>query len=571
MDKGLLLSVQAKANEWLADSFDADTRAQVQALLDNPDHAPLIDAFYRNLEFGTGGLRGIMGVGSNRMNTYTVAAATQGLANYLKRQFRDLPLIRVVIGYDSRNNSRSFAKTVADIFSANGIGVYLFDDLRPTPEVSFAIRHLDCQSGVVITASHNPKEYNGFKAYWDDGAQVIPPHDTLIIEEVNAITLHNINFTPNPNLIQSIGKDIDQEYIRRIAKLSLSRSVIRRMHDLKIVYTPIHGSGVHLVPLALNAFGFTNIVHVPKQDVIDGNFPTVDSPNPEEPKALELAIRRAKATNAELVLATDPDGDRIAAAVKDNRGKWIILNGNQAAILFIWYILERGKSCKTLRKTNFIVKTIVTSETVRKIAEKNGIRVFDVFTGFKWIADTIRQHERLRAYLGGGEESFGFLWQDFVRDKDGVSAAALYAEIAAWAKFHRSSLFQLLQQIYVDFGYSKEAGFNLVKQGKDGAEEIALLMKNFRAQPPMFIDGSRVTAVKDFLRIAPQAPAAAANVIQFFTENGSKISIRPSGTEPKIKFYVEIHLKVYHIEDIPDAEKEALQRIERIRNFFLHI
>ncbi|MDR3127199.1 MAG: phospho-sugar mutase [Tannerellaceae bacterium] len=568
MDTELLSAVYTKAHEWLSDAYDADTRATVQAMLDNPDPAELIDAFYRNLEFGTGGLRGIMGVGTNRMNVYTIAAATQGFANYLKRQFRQLPSVRVVIGYDCRNNSPLFAQTAADIFSANGIEVYLFDELRPTPEVSFAIRHLKCQGGVIITASHNPKEYNGFKVYWDDGAQVIPPHDALIIEEVNAIRISDIHFRCKPDLIHSIGKDIDDEYVRRITTLSLSPTVIRRQKDIKIVYTPIHGTGVNLVPKTLAACGFTNIIHVPKQDIVSGNFPTVASPNPEDPKALELAIRRAKSTDADLVLATDPDGDRIAAAVKNDLGNWIVLNGNQAVILFIWYILERSRSLKTLRKSHYFVKTIVTSETVRKIAEKNGVRIFDVFTGFKWIADVIRKNESSRSYLGGGEESFGFLWQDFVRDKDGVSAAALFAEIAAWAKYHRTTIFQLLQRIYVDFGYSKEVGFSLVRKGKEGAEEIERLMKSFRSDPPLNIAGSRVVAVKDYAFLHPEMPSSVNNVIQYCTANGSKISIRPSGTEPKIKFYIEIHIHIYSVEDIPEAEAEAIKRIQNIRQFF---
>ncbi|MDR3129507.1 MAG: phospho-sugar mutase [Tannerellaceae bacterium] len=568
MDDGLLQNIQSKAREWLSENYDIDTRTKVQALLDNPDPTELIDAFYRNLEFGTGGLRGVMGVGTNRMNIYTVAAATQGLANYLKRQFKQLPTICVVIGYDCRNNSQLFAQTVADIFSANGIHVYLFDDLRPTPEISFAIRTLGCQSGVIITASHNPKEYNGFKTYWDDGAQIVPPHDTLIIEEVNNIRLADINFRSRPDLIHTLGKEIDDEYIHRVSSLSLSPTLIRRHSNMKIVYTPIHGTGVYLVPNTLAAFGFTNIIHVPKQDVVSGDFPTVVSPNPEDPKALELAIQRAKETDADLVLATDPDGDRIAAAVKDNDDKWIVLNGNQAAILFTWYILERRRSLKNLRKTNYFVKTIVTSEIIRKIAEKNGVRIFDVFTGFKWIGDVMRRYEHSRVYLGGGEESFGFLWEDFVRDKDGVSAAALYAEVAAWAKHHRLTLYQLLQRIYVNFGYSKEVGISLVRKGKAGAEEITQLMKSYRSNPPLEIAGSRVIQIKDYTLLFPDMPSSTSNVIQYFTENGTKISVRPSGTEPKIKFYIEIHTKIYSVDDIPDAETEALNQINHIRHFF---
>ncbi|MDR3127530.1 MAG: phospho-sugar mutase [Tannerellaceae bacterium] len=561
----LLLNVRAKAREWLSELFDEQTREQVHALMEHPDPAALIEAFYRNLEFGTGGLRGIMGVGTNRMNIYTVGAAAQGFANYLRRQFGALTTISVVIGYDNRNNSRLFAQTTADVFSANDIHVHLFDDLRPTPEVSFAIRSLAAQGGVMITASHNTKEYNGFKVYWDDGAQIVTPHDTLIVEEIKNMPFHHIRFQPKPAFIHTLGQDMDAQYIRALTSLSLSHSAIHRQRDLKIVYTPIHGAGVHLVPQTLTAFGFANIIPVPEQMRISGDFPTVVSPNPEDPAALQLAIQLAQETNADLVLATDPDGDRIAAATKDHDGNWFILNGNQAAILFTWYILKRRSATKAMRKTDFMVKTIVTSETMRKIAEQNGVRIFDVFTGFKWIADIIRHFDGKRQFVGGGEESFGFLWQDFVRDKDGVSAAALFAEITAWGLCRHWTLYDLLEKIYTQYGYSKEVGFSLVRDGKQGLEEIAQLMKSFRLTPPAYIAGSKVTQVKDFAKIYPEMPAAATNVIQYFTDDDSKISIRPSGTEPKIKFYIEIHIPILSPQDIPQAEEQALQRIDAIR------
>ena len=463
----LLEMVRSKAQGWLTKSYDAETRAQVQALLDNEDPTELIECFYKDLEFGTGGLRGIMGVGSNRMNIYTVGAATQGLSNYLKKEFADLEQIKVVIGHDCRNNSRKFAEISADIFSANGIKVYLFEDLRPTPEMSFAIRKLGCQSGIILTASHNPKEYNGYKAYWDDGAQMIAPHDKNTIAEVNKIrNASEIKFKGNKELIEIIGQAIDDEYIKELTTISLSPEAISRHKDMKIVYTPIHGTGVKLVPAALKAYGFTNIIHVPEQDVVSGDFPTVISPNPEEPAALAMAVEKAKETDAELVMASDPDADRVGAAVKNNEGEWVLLNGNQTALMFVYYLITRWKELGKINGKEYIVKTIVTTETIKTIAERNGVEMYDVYTGFKWIANVMRENEGKKNYIGGGEESYGFLCEDFVRDKDAVSACVILAEIAAWAKDQGLSLYQLLQKIYVEYGFSKEKGISVVKKGK---------------------------------------------------------------------------------------------------------
>ncbi|MFA6769370.1 MAG: phospho-sugar mutase, partial [Parabacteroides sp.] len=445
-NEALLEKVRAKAQTWLSNSYDPETRMQVQALLDKEDSSELIDAFYKDLEFGTGGLRGIMGVGSNRMNIYTVGAATQGLSNYLKAEFSDLEQIKVVIGHDCRNNSRKFAEISADIFTANDIKVYLFEDLRPTPEMSYAIRKLGCQSGIILTASHNPKEYNGYKAYWDDGAQMIAPHDKNTIAEVNKIrNVSDINFAGKKELITIIGQEIDEQYINDLTKISLSPEAIAHHHDMKIVYTPIHGTGVKIIPSALKAFGFTNIIHVPEQDVISGDFPTVVSPNPEEPAAMAMAVSKAKEVDADIVLASDPDADRIGSAIKNNDGEWILLNGNQTALLFVYYLITRWKELGKIKGKEYIVKTIVTTELIRTIAEKNGVEVYDVYTGFKWIADIMHKNEGKKNYIGGGEESFGFLCEDFVRDKDSVSSCVLMAEIAAWAKDQGKSLFELLK------------------------------------------------------------------------------------------------------------------------------
>ena len=572
----LLAQVTHKAMSWLNGNYDVETKAEVQRLLDNEDKKPLIDAFYKDLEFGTGGLRGIMGAGSNRMNKYTVGSATQGLSNYLLKEFDSLDEIKVVIGHDCRNNSRRFAEIAAGIFSANGIRVYLFEDLRPTPEVSYAIRKLGCQSGIMITASHNPKEYNGYKAYWNDGAQVLGPHDKNIIAEVNRISsVDEIHFEGNSDLIEIIGKDMDKAFIEEVKRLVLSPEAIARHHDIKMVYTPIHGASSTLVPDAMKAVGFTNIIRVPEQDVISGDFPTVISPNPEEPAALDLAIKKAIETGAELVMATDPDGDRIGTAIRDNNGNFILVNGNQTMLIYLYYIMTRRKELGLLTGKEFVVKTIVTTELVKDIAEKKGIEIFDCYTGFKWIADIIRKNEGMKKYIGGGEESYGFLAGDFVRDKDSVSACTLFAEIAAWAKDKGKSMYQLLEDIYLEYGYSKEVGISLVRKGKEGADEIEAMMKNFRINPMETLGGSPVTLIKDFARleaidfirneqVALEMPTTS-NVLQYFTEEGTKLSIRPSGTEPKIKFYIEVKESAKTREELTHAEAKAETKINAIR------
>ena len=572
----LLAQVTHKAMSWLNGNYDVETKAEVQRLIDNEDKKPLIDAFYKDLEFGTGGLRGIMGAGSNRMNKYTVGSATQGLSNYLLKEFDSLDEIKVVIGHDCRNNSRRFAEIAAGIFSANGIRVYLFEDLRPTPEVSYAIRKLGCQSGIMITASHNPKEYNGYKAYWNDGAQVLGPHDKNIIAEVNRISsVDEIHFEGNSDLIEIIGKDMDKAFIEEVKRLVLSPEAIARHHDIKMVYTPIHGASSTLVPDAMKAVGFTNIIRVPEQDVISGDFPTVISPNPEEPAALDLAIKKAIETGAELVMATDPDGDRIGTAIRDNNGNFILVNGNQTMLIYLYYIMTRRKELGLLTGKEFVVKTIVTTELVKDIAEKKGIEIFDCYTGFKWIADIIRKNEGMKKYIGGGEESYGFLAGDFVRDKDSVSACTLFAEIAAWAKDKGKSMYQLLEDIYLEYGYSKEVGISLVRKGKEGADEIEAMMKNFRINPMETLGGSPVTLIKDFARleaidfirneqVALEMPTTS-NVLQYFTEEGTKLSIRPSGTEPKIKFYIEVKESAKTREELTHAEAKAETKINAIR------
>jgi phosphoglucomutase len=572
----LLETVRKKARVWTGNVYDSDTRLKVQALLDSEDPAELIDAFYKDLEFGTGGLRGIMGAGSNRMNIYTVGAATQGLANYLLKEFSDLAEIKVVIGYDCRNNSRRFAEVSANIFSANGIRVYLFENLRPTPEISYVIRSKGCQSGIILTASHNPKEYNGYKAYWDDGAQMIAPHDRNTIAEVNRIrSVEDIKFTPRKELIEIIGAETDQQYIRDLKTVSLAPEIIRQQHDIGIVYTPIHGTGVQMIPDALKAFGFTNIIHVPEQDVVSGDFPTVVSPNPEDPEALKMAVEKAKNTDAELVLASDPDADRLGAAVKNEQGEWTLLNGNQTALLLVYYLITRRKETGKLTGKEYMVKTIVTTETVRTVAEENSVEIYDVYTGFKWIADVMRKNEGKKVFTGGCEESYGFLCEDFVRDKDAVSACCILAEATAWAKSRGLSLYSLLQHIYVEYGFSKEVNISVVKQGKSGAEEIEAMMKGYREHRLTEIAGSKVMTLYDYAALKGYSFAddeefslnmpATSNVLQYRTEDGTKISIRPSGTEPKIKFYCETHARISSVADIPKAEQEASQKVELIR------
>lgn len=572
----LLNEVISRAQIWIDGNYDEATKNDVRRMMESEDKTELIESFYRDLEFGTGGLRGIMGAGTNRMNIYTVGAATQGLSNYLISQFPDVPQISVVIGHDCRNNSRKFAEISADIFSANGIKVYLFEDLRPTPEISFAIRHFGCQSGIILTASHNPKEYNGYKAYWDDGAQMIAPHDENVITEVMKITdVRDIKFTGKPELIETIGEEVDQLYIDMVKTISLSPEAIARHKDLKIVFTPIHGTAVKMVPRALKAFGFENIIPVPEQNVVSGEFPTVYSPNPEEPAALDMAIKKAIETDADLVMATDPDSDRMGISVKNDKGEWILVNGNQTALLFVYYLIRRWKELGKVTGNEFVVKTIVTTEIIKEIAEKNGVECYDCYTGFKWIAGVIRELEGIKEYIGGGEESYGFLPETFVRDKDGVSSCALMAEIAAWAKDQGKTLYELLKDIYLEYGYGKEKGISVVRKGKSGAEEIAQIMTSFRNEPPKELAGSAIRIIKDYKTLKQTNVAtgevidldmpATSNVLQYFTEDGTKISVRPSGTEPKIKFYIEVRGEMNSRDDYDAADAAANAKVDAAR------
>ncbi len=573
-NKELLQQVREKAQGWLSEIYDDETRKEVQRLLDAEDTAKLIDSFYKNLEFGTGGLRGIMGVGSNRMNKYTVGSATQGLANYLKMNFADLPQIKVAIAHDCRNNSRFFSETSARIFAANGIKAYLFEDLRPTPELSFAIRELGCQSGIVLTASHNPKEYNGYKAYWDDGSQIVAPHDVNIVKEVAKVKPEDIKFEGPNELIEIMGKEMDEKFLEKVKTVSISPEVVERHKDIKIVFTPIHGTAVKLVPAALRKFGFTNIINIPEQDVVSGDFPTVVSPNPEEEAAMEMAINKAYEVNADLVMATDPDGDRLGVAVKNDKGKYIIINGNQTALVFIYYIITKMKEAGTLKGNEYVVKTIVSTELIAEIAQKNNIGFYDVYTGFKFIAEIIREQEGKQKYIGGGEESFGFLPSDFVRDKDAVSSCALMAEITAWAIDQGKTLYELLQDIYLEYGYSKEKMKYIVRPGKSGADEIQKIMSDLRRQPPRELGGSPMEWVKDFSTLTAKNlitgeekkinQKITSNVLQFFTKDGTKISVRPSGTEPKIKFYFEVKGELKSRAQYDLAEKTADDKIEAI-------
>lgn len=575
-NEDLMKEVIAKANSWLGDGYDEETKVEVRRMLDAEDKTELIDSFYRDLEFGTGGLRGIMGAGSNRMNKYTVGAATQGLANYLKVAFKDLPEISVVVGHDVRNNSRLFAEIVADVFSANGIKVYLFDSFRPTPELSYAIRELGCQSGVNITASHNPKEYNGYKAYWSDGAQIIAPHDTNIIEYVEKIAgVGEVKFHGDKSKITIIGDEIDKKFLAAIKGLQLSPDAVAKYHDLKIVYTPIHGTGVKLIPESLRNYGFTNIINVPEQDVTSGDFPTVESPNPENPSAMAMAIAKAKEVGADLILASDPDADRIGCVLRDDNGEYVLINGNQIVMILLNYIMTRNKEMGKITGNEYIVKTIVTTETIKSIADKNGFKMYDCYTGFKWIAAVIRENEGVGRYLGGGEESYGFLAEDFCRDKDAVSAISLMAEALAWAKTKNMNFLQMLQDIYIKYGYSHEAGISLVRKGKSGAEEIIAIMKEFRANPPKQLAGSDVVLVKDYAdlnmkdmktgEITKMDMPTTSNVLQYFTADGTKVSVRPSGTEPKIKFYVEVRGVMNSAADYEKANNEADAKIQQIK------
>lgn len=572
----LLKSVIEKAKVWLGAGYDEETRNEVQRMLDAEDKTDLIESFYRDLEFGTGGLRGIMGAGCNRMNKYTVASATQGLANYLKEAFAHLDEIKVAVCHDVRNNSRKFAEIVADVFSANGIKVYLFDSFRPTPELSFAVRELGCQSGVNITASHNPKEYNGYKAYWEDGAQIIAPHDTNIINHVNQIKgVESIKMQGDPSKIEIIGKEIDDKFLAAIKGLSLSPETNAKHGDMKIVYTPIHGTGVNLIPASLRNFGFTNIINVPEQDIPSGDFPTVESPNPEVPSAMAMAIAKAKEVGAELIMASDPDADRVGCVIRDDKGEYVLINGNQIVMILLNYIMTRSNELGLLKGNEYIVKTIVTTETVKAIAEANNIKMYDCYTGFKWIASVIRELEGKDRYIGGGEESYGFLAEDFARDKDAVSAVSLMAEAAAWAKEKGMNFIQMLQDIYVKYGFSREAGISLVRKGKSGAEEIQAIMKQFRENPPKAIAGSAIEVIKDYADLSIKNGEGevtgkldfpvTSNVLQFFTADGTKISVRPSGTEPKIKFYVEVKEAMASAADYDKAIAAAEAKIEQIK------
>jgi len=580
MDNELIKSCEAKAQEWLSSSvYDVDTQAEVRRMLENADKTDLIEGFYKSLEFGTGGLRGIMGVGTNRMNIYTAGAATQGLSNYLNKNFKDRDQISVVVGHDCRNNSRLFAEVSANIFAANGIKVYLFDDMRPTPEMSFAIRHLGCQSGIILTASHNPKEYNGYKAYWDDGAQVLAPHDKGIIDEVNKVTAETIKGlstridAANP-LIQIIGEEIDKIYLDKIKTISIDPEVIRRQKDMKIVYTPIHGTGMMLIPQSLKLWGFENVNTVPEQMVKDGNFPTVISPNPENAEALTMAIDLAKKIDADIVMASDPDADRVGMACKNSDGEWVLVDGNQTCMIFLYYIIKNRIATGKMKGNEFIVKTIVTTELIKAIADKNKVEMYDCYTGFKWIARQIRLNEGIKQYIGGGEESYGFLAQDFVRDKDAVSACSLLAEICAWAKDQGKTLFDVLMDIYLEYGFSLNHTINVVKPGKSGADEIKAMMQNFRTDPPKELAGSPVVLTKDYQTLkAVDAEGnqtdidqpESSNVLQWYTADGTKVSVRPSGTEPKIKFYVEAGGEMGCPKCYPAARNAAMEKVEGVK------
>jgi len=569
IDQNILNRVQI----WLDGNYDEDTKLSISQMLKN-DPEEIIESFYRDLEFGTGGLRGIMGVGTNRMNKYTVGMSTQGLANYLKKNFANEKQIKLAIAYDCRNNSTYFAEIAANVLSANGIKVYLFDALRPTPELSFAIRHYGCHSGIVITASHNPKEYNGYKVYWNDGGQLINPHDVNVVNEARAITqIDDVNFDGNPDLIEMIGDEIDEIYTDRIKDLSLSPELIAKHKDLKIVYTPIHGTGVKLVPMALKKFGFANIIGVDKQNIVDGDFPTVHSPNPEEPAALKMAITKAKAENADLVMASDPDADRVGIAVRNKENDFVLLNGNQTAALMFHYILSKWKENNKLTGNEYIVKTVVTSELLTDIADRYEVEHFDVLTGFKFIADIIKRYEGKKQFIVGGEESYGYLIGDFVRDKDAVASCCFIAETAVWAAEQGKSMYDLLAEIYVEYDFYLESLKSIVRKGKSGAEEIQAMMDNYRANPPKSINGSDIIAINDYLLQSSKRIKAdietpidlpKSNVLQFFTEDGSKITMRPSGTEPKIKFYFGVKDSLEKVEDFENKKKELQAKLDAI-------
>lgn len=574
MDKELIAQCEAKARQWLSPAYDEETRNEVQAMLDNADKTQLIDSFYQDLEFGTGGLRGIMGAGSNRINIYTVGMATQGFANYINKAFPQGGS-SVVVCHDCRNNGRKYAETVADIFSANGIKVYLFEGLRPTPEVSYAIRHLGAQAGVNVTASHNPKEYNGYKAYWSDGAQVLTPHDKGIIDEVSKVKVEDVKFQGNTDLIKIIGGEMDYDYMMSAKAAMIDQDVILRQKDLNIVYSAMHGTGRVIVPLCLRSWGFQNINVVPEQMVVDGNFPTVVSPNPENAEAMTLGMKLGTKLKADLVVATDPDADRLAIVCRDPKGEWVIINGNQTVMMFCYYILKNKAALGTLKPTDFLVKTIVTTEVIARIAEKYHTELRDCYTGFKWIAREIAISEGKKQYIGGGEESFGFLPFDKVRDKDAPASICLICEIAAWAKDQGKTLYDVLMDIYVEFGFSKEHTINVVRPGKTGADEIKQMMENFRANPPKDLGGSEVCLWKDYKSLEQTDAEGnttkldmpdSSNVLQWFCVDGTKVSVRPSGTEPKIKFYLEV--KDSSMKSAADYERclaDADKKIEAIQ------
>ena len=564
--------IRSKARQWLGPEFNEETRKEVREMLEK-DEKKLIDAFYQDLEFGTGGLRGIMGAGTNRMNIYTLGMATQGLSNYIIKECGNKG-IKVAIAYDCRNNSRYFAETTADIFSANGFEVYLFEALRPTPELSFAIRQYKCQSGVVITASHNPPEYNGYKAYWDDGGQVVAPHDEAIIDEVRKITsVSMIKFDGKKDKIKIIGKETDQLFLNEVLKMSINPDIIKKQNDIGIVYTPIHGTGGTLVPQALKMFGFSNIQNVPEQDIVDGNFPTVKSPNPEEPAALSMAIKKAYETGAELVMATDPDADRIGVAVRNKKNEFVLLNGNQTGVLLTHYILSQFKERNRYIGNEYIIKTIVTTDLLDKIAEKYNVKCYNVLTGFKFFAELIRELEGKEKYIGGGEESYGFLPGDYVRDKDAVASCALAAEVAAYVKNKGKTLYEQLIDIYLEYGLYKEKLINIVRKGAEGANEIKAMMTEYRNKPPKSINNSRVVKINDYETLISincltgkesEIDLIKSDVLQFFLEDGSKISVRPSGTEPKIKFYFSVNTKLESAARFDETEMFLDQRITDI-------
>lgn len=566
----IIRQAKAKAETWLNEAYDKDTRNAVKQMLEANDPTELIDSFYNDLEFGTGGLRGIMGAGSNRMNIYTVGAATQGFANYINKMFPNEEK-SVCIGYDCRHHSTEYAETTAAIFSANGITAYLFESLRPTPEMSFAIRELGCKGGVIITASHNPKEYNGYKAYWNDGSQLVPPHDKNVIEEVKKVKVTDIKFKAVPEKIKILGEDFDKKFLDTVKTLSLSPEAIQHQHDLKIVFTPLHGTTYKLVPASLRNWGFTNITTIAAQMITDGDFPTVASANPEEPAAFKMALDKAREIDADLAMACDPDGDRIGIAVKDDKGEWILLNGNQTNIIFTWYIIRRRKELNLIKGNEYTVKTIVTSELIKEIAEKNGIPCYDVYTGFKWIADMIRK-KGAEGYIGAGEESFGFMPGSFTRDKDAVSSTSLMAEIAAWAKDNNKTLFGILKDIYAEYGFSQEKMVYIVRKGLSGAQEIKDMMNNFRHHTPASVNGNAIVIKKDYadlkevnlktgVTITMDFPTTS-DVLQFFLADGCKISVRPSGTEPKIKFYFEARASMQTADDFHKAQTEAFAKID---------